>query len=46
VFGQVMNAGLPTVMFWITIGLYLFNAMLVTVIRQATAPRAIPAAAE
>ena len=46
VFGQVMNAGLPTVMFWITIGLYLFNAALVTVIRQATAPRAVPAAAE
>jgi MFS transporter, FSR family, fosmidomycin resistance protein len=46
VFGQVMNAGLPTAMFWITIGLYLFNAALVTVIRQATAPRAMPAAAE
>ncbi|MGE5150575.1 MAG: MFS transporter [Rhodospirillaceae bacterium] len=46
VFGQVMNAGLPTVMFWITIGLYLFNAALVTVIRQAAAPRAMPAAAE
>jgi MFS family permease len=46
VFGQVMNAGLPTVMFWITIGLYLFNAALVTVIRQTAAPRAVPAAAE
>jgi MFS family permease len=46
VFGQVMNAGLPTWMFWITIGLYVFNAGLVTVIRQTTAPRAMPAAAE
>ena len=46
IFGQVMNAGLPTWMFWITIGLYLFNASLVMVIRQTTAPRAVPAAAE
>jgi hypothetical protein len=33
-------------MFWITIGLYLFNATLVMVIRQTTPPRAVPAAAE
>jgi predicted MFS family arabinose efflux permease len=46
IFGQVMNAGLPTWMFWITIGLYLFNAALVMVIRQTTTPRAVPAAAE
>jgi len=46
VFGQVMNAGMPAMMFWIAIGLYVFNAALVTVIRQTTTSRAVPAAAE
>jgi len=46
IFSQVINAGLPAMMFWITIGLYLFNATLVMVIRQTTSPRAVPAAAE
>jgi len=46
IFSQVINAGLPAMMFWITIGLYLFNATLVMVIRQTTPPRAVPAAAE
>jgi hypothetical protein len=46
VFGQAMNAGHAATMFWITIGLYLFNATLVMVIRQTTSPRAVPAAAE
>ena len=46
VFGQAMNLGHPAAMFWIAIGLYLVNATLVTVIRQTTAPRAVPAAAE
>jgi MFS family permease len=46
VFGQVMNAGMPAAMFWIAIGLYLFNAALVTLIRQTTVPRTVPAAAE
>jgi MFS family permease len=46
VFGSVMNAGNPAAMFWITVGLYVFNAALVSVIRLATAPRAMPAAAE
>lgn len=46
IFGQAMNSGHPATMFWITVGLYLVNAALVTVIRQTTAPRAVPAAAE
>jgi MFS family permease len=47
VFGQAMNAGNPAAMFWITVGLYVFNAALVTVISLTTAPaRAVPAAAE
>jgi len=46
VFGQAMNLGHPAAMFWIAIGLYLLNATLVTVIRQTTAPHAVPAAAE
>lgn len=46
VFGQAMNSGHPATMFWIAVGLYLFNATLVTVIRQTTGERAVPAAAE
>ncbi len=46
VFGQVMNAGNPAAMFGITVGLYVFNAVLVSVIRQATTTRSVPAAAE
>lgn len=46
VFGHVMDLGHPAAMFWIAIGLYLLNATLVTVIRQTTASRSVPAAAE
>ena len=46
VFGQVMNAGNPAGMFWITVGLYVFNAALVAVIGQATTTRTAPAAAD
>jgi len=46
VFGQAMNSGHPATMFWIAVGLYLVNATLVTVIRQTTTSRAVPAAAE
>ena len=46
VFGQAMNPGHPATMFWIAIGLYLVNATLVTVIRQASGSRIVPAAAE
>lgn len=45
VFSRVMAAGHPATMFWIATSLYVFNAGLVTLIRQATPPR-IPAAAE
>jgi MFS transporter, FSR family, fosmidomycin resistance protein len=46
VFGQMMNLGLPAMMFWVAIGFYAVNAALVTLIRPAPAPRAVPAAAE
>ena len=46
VFGQAMNLGHPATMFWIAVGLYLVNATLVTVIRQASTSRTVPAAAE
>jgi len=44
VFGLLMTAGLPSMIFWIAVGLYLLNAVLVMAIRQATAP--VAAAAE
>lgn len=47
VFSRFMAAGQPATMFWIALGLYIFNAGLVTVIRQASAPPPpLPAAAE
>lgn len=46
VFGQAMSLGHPATMFWIAIGLYLANATLVTVIRQTSPARTVPAPAE
>lgn len=46
VFSHIMAAGVPAMMFWIATGLYVFNAGLVTLIRQAAPPRPFPAAAE
>lgn len=43
VFGLLMNQGLPAVIFWIAIGLYVCNAGLVMTIRQSTAPERAPA---
>jgi FSR family fosmidomycin resistance protein-like MFS transporter len=44
-FGFLMNEGLPAVIFWIAVGLYVVNGGLVMVIRQNTASRStIPAA--
>jgi len=45
VFSRIMQAGHPALMFWIATGLYVVNAGLVTMIRQASPPR-VPAAAE
>lgn len=45
IFSRIMEAGVPAMMFWIATGLYVVNAGLVTLIRQATPPR-VPAAAE
>jgi MFS family permease len=46
VFGQMMNLGLPAMMFWVAIGFYGVNAALVMLIRTTTPSRAVPAAAE
>jgi MFS transporter, FSR family, fosmidomycin resistance protein len=46
VFGFLMSSGVPSVIFWIAVGLYLVNAALVMVIRQSTAPTVVTAAAE
>jgi MFS transporter, FSR family, fosmidomycin resistance protein len=48
VFGYLMGAGLPAVIFWIAIVLYVVNAGLVMAIRQNTVPAVAtrPAAAE
>jgi MFS transporter, FSR family, fosmidomycin resistance protein len=46
VFGLLMTAGVPSIIFWIAVGLYLVNAALVMVIRQTTAPTVVTAAAE
>lgn len=46
VFSQLMNLGVPAMMFWIATGLYVANAGIVMVIRQASAPPPIAAAAE
>jgi FSR family fosmidomycin resistance protein-like MFS transporter len=46
VFGFLMSAGIPSLMFWIAVGLYLVNAALVMMIRQTTVPTVVTAAAE
>ncbi len=45
-FGLLMGAGLPAVIFWIAIGLYTVNAGLVMLIRQSAPPKTYPAVAE
>ena len=45
-FGYLMYLGMPAMIFWIAVGLYVANAALVTVIRQATVPTSVTAAAE
>ena len=45
-FGLLMAAGLPAVIFWIAVGLYAVNAGLVMMIRQSAAAKAHPAVAE
>ncbi len=42
VFGFLMGAGMPAMIFWIAVGLYVINACLVMAIRQNTAVRAAP----
>jgi MFS family permease len=46
VFSRIMEAGHPAMMFWIATGLYIVNAGLVTLIRQASPREQAPAAAE
>jgi MFS family permease len=46
IFGFLMSHGLHAAIFWAAVGLYIVNAAVVLVIRQATATRPIPAAAE
>jgi MFS family permease len=47
VFSRIMGAGLPALMFWIALCLYVFNAFLVLAIRQAKSPaNSVAAAAE
>jgi FSR family fosmidomycin resistance protein-like MFS transporter len=45
-FGYLMNLGLPAVIFWIAIGLYMANVGIVMSLRQGGAAKAAPAAAE
>lgn len=45
-FGYLMNLGLPAVIFWIAICLYLANVVIVMSLRQSIAAKAAPAAAE
>ena len=46
VFGFLMGAGLPAMIFWIAVGLYAINAGLVMAIRHNTLPTIVrPAAA-
>ena len=44
VFGFLMTAGTPGIIFWIAVSLYLVNAALVMVIRQTIVPTVVPAA--
>jgi MFS transporter, FSR family, fosmidomycin resistance protein len=45
VFGFLMSAGIPSLIFWIAVGLYLVNAVLVMMIRQTTVPTVVRTAA-
>ncbi len=45
VFGFLMSAGIPSLIFWIAVGLYLVNAALVMMIRQTTVPTVVRTAA-
>jgi MFS transporter, FSR family, fosmidomycin resistance protein len=45
VFGFLMSAGAPSIIFWIAVGLYLLNAALVMAIRQTTVPTVVRTAA-
>jgi FSR family fosmidomycin resistance protein-like MFS transporter len=40
-----MSSGVPSIIFWIAVGLYLVNAALVMAIRQTTAPTVVRTAA-
>jgi MFS family permease len=46
IFGFLMAHGLPAIIFWIAVALYLANAAIVLIIRQAAVPGVAPAAAE
>jgi MFS family permease len=46
VFGVLMSAGIPSIIFWIAVALYIVNAVLVMAIRQTTVPTVATAAAE
>ena len=46
VFGFLMTSGVPSIIFWIAVGLYVINAMMVMAIRQTIVPRTVTAAAE
>ncbi len=46
VFGFLMSAGIPSIIFWIAVALYIVNAVLVMAIRQTTVPTVATAAAE
>jgi MFS family permease len=45
-FGFLMSAGMPSIIFWTAVVLYLVNAALVLAIRQSTVPTVATAAAE
>jgi MFS family permease len=46
IFGFLMSAGMPSLIFWGAVVLYVINAALVLVIRQGIAPKVVAAAAE
>jgi MFS family permease len=46
VFGFLMTAGMPSIIFWVAVVLYAVNAVLVMAIRQTTTPTVAAAAAE
>lgn len=45
-FGYLMSVGVPAVIFWIAIGLYLANVVIVMSLRQSVTHKTAPAAAE